>query len=159
MVPNSADTKRLILQAFHDHPMGGHFGLTKTLKAIKSRFLWRHADEEVGDYVHNCPGCQVQTTHPSKPAGDLQPLDVPPYAWHTVTTDYVTGLSLTPQGNNAIAVFVDKLTKYVYAVPCSDSSDAVDWVDMYAGYVVQHEGLLSLSLTGVLSSTLHSTGL
>ena len=24
VVPNSADTKRLILQAFHDHPMAGH---------------------------------------------------------------------------------------------------------------------------------------
>ncbi|KAL0038535.1 hypothetical protein WJX77_009904 [Trebouxia sp. C0004] len=32
VVPNSVDTKRLILQAFHDHPMAGHFGVTKTLK-------------------------------------------------------------------------------------------------------------------------------
>ena len=38
VVPDSTDTKRLILEAFHDHPMAGHFGLTKTLKAIKIRF-------------------------------------------------------------------------------------------------------------------------
>ena len=111
MVPNSADTKQLILQAFHDHPMAGHQGVTKTLKAIKSRFYWPNGDTEVRDYVRHCPSCQVQTNKPAKPAGLLQPLDVPPYAWHTVTTDYITGLPLTPKGNNAIAVFVDKLTK------------------------------------------------
>ena len=83
----------------------------------------------------------MQTTQPTKPAGFLQPQDVPPHAWHTVTTDYITGLPLTPASNNAIAVFVDKLTKYVYAVPCSDKSDAVDWANMYVEHVVQHEGL------------------
>ena len=145
VVPDSKDTKRLILQAFRNHPIGGHFGLAK--KAIKSRFYWRHADKEVGDYVRNCRGCQVHTIHPSKPAGWLVPLDVPPYAWHTVTTDYITGLPLTPKGNNAIAVFVNKLTTYVYAVPCSDKSDAVDWANMSAGHVVQHEGLSTVIIS------------
>ena len=56
------------------------------------------------------------------------------------TTNYITGL-LTAKGNNAIAVFVDKLTKYVYAVSCSYKSDAVDWANMYVEHVVQHEGL------------------
>ena len=147
VVPDSTDTKRLILEAFHDHPMAGHFGFTKTLKAIKSRFYWRNADKEVGDYVRNCPSCQLQTTHPSKPKGLLQPLDVPPYAWHTVTTDYITGLPRTPKGNNAIAVFVDKLTKHVHAVPCSDTSTAVDWANMYVEHVVQHEGLSTVIIS------------
>ena len=61
--------------------------------------------------------------------------------WRTVTTDYITGLPLTTKGHNAIAVFVDKLTKYVYAVPCSNTSDATDWAHMYVEHVVQHQGL------------------
>ena len=48
VVPDSLDTKRLILQAFHDHPMAGRLGVTKTLKAINSRFYWLHADREKG---------------------------------------------------------------------------------------------------------------
>ena len=147
VVPNSADTKRLILQGFHDHPMAGHHGVTKTLKVIKSRFYWPNADTEVRNYVCNCPSCQVQTNKPAKPTGLLQPLDVPPYAWHTVTTDYITGLPLTPNGNNAIAVFVDKLTKYVYAVPCNDKLNAVDWANMYVEHVVQHEGLSAVIIS------------
>ena len=127
--------------------MAGHLGVTKTLKAINSRFYWLHADQEVRDYIRNCPSCQVQTTHPNKPSGLLQPLDVPPYAWHTVTTDYITGLPLTPKGNNAIIVFVDKLTKYVYAVPCNEKSNAVDWANMYVEHVVQHEGLSAVIIS------------
>ena len=117
------------------------------------------------NFIRNCPSCQVQTTHPAKPAGLLQPLNVPPYAWHTVTTDYITGLPLTPKGNNAISVFVDKLTKYVYAVPCNEKSSAVDWANMYVEHVVQHCGmsmrdfLLSSYLTGVLNSLVLSIGL
>ena len=110
--------------------------------------------------MRNCSSCQLQTIHPSKPAGLLQPLDVPSYAWHTMTTDYITGLPLTPKGNNATAVFVDKLTMYEYAVPCSDQSDAADWANMYVQHVVQHEGLsLSSSLTEVLSLAVSSTKL
>ena len=126
MVPDSADTKRMILQAMQDHPLAGHLGVTKTIKAISSRFHWRNAHLEVCYYIRHCPSCQLQTTPPAKPTGLLQPLDVPPFAWHTVTTDYITGLPCTAPGHNAIAVFVDKLTKYVYAVPCTDTSDAVD---------------------------------
>ena len=87
--------------------MAGQYGVTKTLKAVKSRFYRPNADAEVRNYISNCSSCQVQTTHSAKPAGLLQPLDVPLYAWHTVTTDYITGLPLAPKGNNAIAVFVD----------------------------------------------------
>ena len=141
VVPDSADTKKVILQAFHNHPMAGHFGVRKTLAAINSRFYWPLADGEVRDYCRACPECQLHNTSSHKPTGLLQPLDVPPYAWLTLTTDYITGLPRTPKGNNAIVVFVDKLTKYVYAVPCKDTSTAIDWANMYVEHVVQHEGL------------------
>ena len=73
--------------------------------------------------------------------GLLQSFEVPPYAWHTVTTDYITGHPLTADGNNAIVMSVDKLTKYVHAVPCKTTSDVVDWANMYMQHGVQHEGL------------------
>ena len=141
VVPDSKDTKLLILKAMHDHPLAGHFSVAKTLKAIDQRFFWRRAAQEVSDYIKHCPSCQANKSKPSKPSGLLQPLDVPLAPWHTVTTDYITGLPLTAKRHNAIAVFVDKLTKYVYAVPCSNTSDATDWTRMYVEHLVQHQGL------------------
>lgn len=63
------------------------------------------------------------------------------------STDYITGLPLTPKGSNAIAVFVDNLTKHVYAVPCNEESTAVQWASMYVEHVVQHEGLSSVIIS------------
>lgn len=34
VMPSSVDTKWLVLQVFYDHPMAGHSGVTKTLKAL-----------------------------------------------------------------------------------------------------------------------------
>ena len=69
VVPNSADTKRLVLKAMHDHPLAGHLGVTKTTKAINNRFFWRNAHQEVRDYIRHYPSCQLQTSNPSKPTG------------------------------------------------------------------------------------------
>ena len=129
------NTKRLVLQAMHDHPLAGHLRVTNTTNAINSRLFWRNAHQEVRKHIRHCPSCQLQTSNPSKPTGLLQPLDVPPFAWHTVTTDYITGLPVTADGHNAIAVFVDKLTRYVYVVSCIDTSDSVDWANLYVQHV------------------------
>lgn len=49
--------------------------------------------------------------------------------------------------SNAIAVFVNKLTKYVHAVPCKDTSTPVDWANMYLENVVQREGLSCVNIS------------
>ena len=59
---------------------------------------------------------KLQTTHPHKPTELLQLLDAPAYAWQVAITDYITGLPLTADRHKAIAMSVDTLTKYVYAV-------------------------------------------
>ena len=71
----------------------------------------------------------------------MQPHDVPPYPWHTVSTDYVTGFPKTVSKHNAIAVFVDLLTKYVILVPCSKESSGADWAHMFMDNVHVHFGL------------------
>ena len=89
------------------------------------------------------PNCQLQTSIPSKPIGLLHPLDVPPFVWHTVNTDYITGLPVTADRNNAIAVFVDKLTNCKYiCMQCL----ALTLLMLLTGqtlmqHVVKHEGL------------------
>lgn len=52
----------------------------------------------------------------------MQSNEVPPYPWHAVTTDYVTGFAVTTDDHTAVAVFPDALTKYVLIVPCTKES-------------------------------------
>ena len=98
--------------------LAGHFGVTQTLEGITTRLYWPDAERKVRDYVRDCSSCQLQTAHPSKPTGLLQPLDVPPSAWHTVTTcsTYIfaqsTASDLSVQG-----------TAYTYLVSLSTKTD------------------------------------
>ena len=94
VVPNSLEAKRLMLQDLHG-ATAGYFGVHKTLKVITSRFHWPGADKEVRDYIHHCPGCQLQLTNPAKPTSSLQSVQVPPEPFHTITIDHVTGLPET----------------------------------------------------------------
>jgi hypothetical protein len=43
--------KKQILYEYHDAPLGGHRGMNKTYKAIKSKFSWPNMQQEVEDYV------------------------------------------------------------------------------------------------------------
>ena len=52
----------------------------------------------------------------------------------TVTTDCVTGFPTTSDNHNAIAVFVDALTKYTVIVPCTKENSGADWANMLKGY-------------------------
>ncbi len=157
VVPDSADTKRLILEAFHDHPMGGHFGCAKTLKAIKSRFYWRYADRDVGDYVRNCPSCQLQTTHPSKPAGLLQPLDVPPYAWHTVTTTSLVCCAHLRATMLLLSLWTSLPSMYMQCLAVTLLMLLTGQTCMLSMLCSMRDFPLSSSLTEALSLTVHST--
>ncbi len=71
----------------------------------------------------------------------MQPNEVPPYPWHTVTTDYVTRFPKTIAGHDAVAVFVHELTKYVILVPCSKETSGTDWAQTFMDQVHVHFGL------------------
>lgn len=71
----------------------------------------------------------------------MQPIEVLPCCWHTVTKDYITGLPTTDNCNTAIAVFIDKLTKYFYLFACSKESTAEDWANMFVDLAYVHHGL------------------
>lgn len=40
-------TRRQILYEFHDAPIGGHKGMNKTYRAIKSRYTWPNMRQEI----------------------------------------------------------------------------------------------------------------
>ncbi len=141
VVPRDDSVRRLIFWHYHDAPYAGHLSVKRTFKAVQQHFYWTNMHRDCADYIANCPDCQVYENFPGKPAGEMLPITVPPHRWHTVTTDYVTGLPESDDGHDAIAVFIDKLTKYVYIMPCTVHSHGKDWADMFMASVHTNQGL------------------
>jgi hypothetical protein len=56
------ETKTQVLYEFHDAPVGGHRGMNKTFRAVKSRYTWLNMRRDVEGYVKQCKSCQVDKT-------------------------------------------------------------------------------------------------
>jgi len=72
---------------------------------------------EVAKYVSECDICRrVKASH-LKPAGMLQPLDIPSCKWEDISMDFIVGLPPTSKGSDSVWVIVDRLTKSAHFLP------------------------------------------
>ena len=74
---------------------------------------------DIAEYVRGCVVCQRNKDVLRKPGGKLVPLPIPGEAWEFVMADLITQLPMTKNGNTAIFVVVDKLTKMTHFSACS----------------------------------------
>jgi len=132
-----------ILKSLHDEPTAGHLGVTKTCEAVKERFYWKGLQDDVRDFVSSCVICQKVQHSTKKPAGMLQPLTIPDYPWKRINWDFITGFPKTKSGKDAIATYVDALTKMVHFSAVNKDDDVRKAVGDYVATVVRHHGLQS----------------
>lgn len=53
---------------------------------------------DISEYVAQCPTCQQVKAEPQRPAGPLQPLNVPEWKQDKIAMDFVVGLPKTLNG-------------------------------------------------------------
>lgn len=104
--------KRSLMEYYHDHPLAGHLGMTKTIARLKMRFYWPKLSSDAKKYVASCTVCQFTKPSQRKPAGLMVPI-CPQRPWEYTGVDFVGPLPRTPCGNAYILVFVDYFSKWV----------------------------------------------
>lgn len=105
-----------ILQSLHTSALGGHSGGLATYQRVKKLFAWPKMKSSVTEFVQACAVCQRAKTEHCQQPGLLQPHDIPPQPWHTISWDFVEGLPKS-QGFEVILVVIDKLTKFAHFLP------------------------------------------
>jgi hypothetical protein len=140
-VPNSLALQTRIMQECHDAPSGGHFGKQKTIDQIKRRFYWPGMDAVIQRYVTSCDSCQRNKPSQQAPIGLLQPLPIPTRPWQQVSMDLITQLPRSKLGNDAIVVFVDKLTKMVHYAATTTTVTAPQLANIFMREVVRLHGV------------------
>lgn len=140
-VPDAGDLRELIIKDMHEPPLSGHVGPEKTLQAVSRIFWWPRIRRDCIQFVQRCHACQCNKSSSVRPGGLLQPLPIPERRWECVTMDLITSLPKTANGNDAIVVFVDKLSKMCHFVATTTSISAEQFAEVYVNAVVRHHGL------------------
>lgn len=124
----------------HDHPLSGHFGQRKTLDLVQRVFYWPKMKDDIDAYCIACPSCQLNKARNTKPAGLLQPLNIPGRRWESISMDFIVELPLSNQGNDSVMVAVDRLTKMTHMAPIKSNITAPEVAELFVREVVRLHG-------------------
>jgi hypothetical protein len=91
----------------------------------------------------------VKAEH-QRPAGLLQPLEIPTWKWDDISMDFIVGLPRTQKGNDSIWVIVDRLTKVAHFLPVKTNYSGSRLAELYVDNI--------LKLHGALRSTVSDRG-
>jgi hypothetical protein len=139
-VPQNKEIRDSILKEAHDSRYSIHPGCTKMYKDLKIRFWWEKMREDIAEYVARCDTCQRVKAEHQRPAGLLQPLDIPTWKWDDINMDFIVGLPRTQKGNDSIWVIVDRLTKVAHFLPVKTSYNVSRLAEMYVDNILKLHG-------------------
>jgi len=140
-IPSDRQIRTHILHEHHDTDISGHLGIDKTIEAIMRNFYWPKMGNDIRKYVQTCDTCQRNKPSNQQPAGLLHPLKTPDNKWEEIAMDFIVQLPLTRQGNDAIVVFTDRLTKRAIFHPTHTSATAPMIAKIFFATVFKNHGL------------------
>jgi len=140
-VPNDETIKRMVLQEAHESKFSIHPGSTKMYRDLKHLYWWPNMKREIAEYVSKCGICQQVKVEHQRPAGPLQPLQIPEWKWEMITMDFVSGFPKGRKGNDAIWVIVDRLTKSALFLPIKMTDSVDKLAKIYINEVVRLHGI------------------
>ena len=120
-----------------------HPGMTKMYHDVKRLFWWPGLKKDVVAYVSKCLTCQKVKIEHQKPAGTLQPLDVPEWKWDSIAMDFVEGLPMTPTKHDATWVVIDRLTKSAHFLAINKRDSLEKLARLYIKEIVRLHGIPS----------------
>ncbi|PNX68241.1 retrotransposon-related protein, partial [Trifolium pratense] len=116
-VPNVGELRRKILEEAHHSSYTIHPGSNKMYQDSREFYWWEWMKRDVADFVSKCLVCQQLKVEHQKPAGLLQPIEIPEWKWEDIVMDFVSGLPRTQKGYDSVWVIIDRLTKFAHFLP------------------------------------------
>ncbi|KAF8748732.1 hypothetical protein RHS01_10578 [Rhizoctonia solani] len=139
VIPDNESLKERLLREFHDSPLAGHPGQQRTLELLSQSYWWPGMKSTAKEWVECCPTCQAnQRAH--APVISLKPLEVPPFPFHTISYNFITGFPKS-NGHDAILVVIDSFSKFGHFIPTSKKVTAKGLADLFVSHVWKLHGL------------------
>ena len=96
---------------------------------------------DVAAHVALCDICQRVKAEHQRPAGLLQPLQIPVWKWEEISMDFIMGLPRTQAGYESIWVIVDHLTKVAHFIPVKTTHSSARLAELYMSRIVCLHGV------------------
>jgi hypothetical protein len=141
-VPHNREIRDSILREAHDSRYLIHPGCTKMYKDLKVWFWWEKMREDIAEYVTRCDTCQRVKAEHQRPAGLLQPLEIPTWKWDDISMEFIVDLPRTQKGNDSIWVIVDRLTKVAHFLPVKANYNVNRLAELYEDNILKLHGAL-----------------
>jgi hypothetical protein len=120
--------------------MAGHFGMEKTVVALKKHFYWPKLRQDVSKYIRSSTSCAIGNPTVKK-QGLYTPLPTPEKPWESISMDYMSGLPSTKKGNDYIFVVVDQFSKMAILTACKKNITTTDTAKIFFKWVWVHFGI------------------
>ena len=141
VVPAHDDLHHDCIESVHSHPFSGHYGVARTLHKAQEIFYWPNMRQSVVKFVRHCDSCQRAKARNSDNNARINPLDIPGRRWESISMDFIMDLPVTSAGNDAIVVFVDRLSKMVHLAACTKTITAQQTATLFIDCVFKHHGM------------------
>ncbi|KAL0202037.1 hypothetical protein M9458_000055, partial [Cirrhinus mrigala] len=108
--------RKSVIHQMHEGPVGGHFGVERTLSRLQTRYYWYKMREDVSLWCRTCTSCAAKARplkRPQAPMGTVR-VGAP---MERIAVDLMGPMNETERFNRYILVAQDYFTKWVEAYP------------------------------------------
>ena len=118
LIPNKYQQE--VVEKLHEHGIACHQGYLRTVKNIKLRYDWYDLRSQIRIYTRACPVCQRKRTKNVNTRHEMTG-HLPGYRGERVNMDVCGPFMESNLGNKYLLVICDSFTRYVKAVPVTDT--------------------------------------
>lgn len=112
---DQSDIQRALYE-FHNSPVGGHLGVAKTFKRIRSKYKWKNMFGDIKRYIAKCDTCQKNKVG-RRTKLPMRITTTAKRPFERIALDIVGPLPLSEHNNRYILTFQDDLSKFLIAIP------------------------------------------
>lgn len=110
-----------IMHLHHDIPSAGHGATLKTLKRIKTKFVWPNMKDDVREFVRKCHSCSQRNNY-GKGIASLGKFNEPKDVFQRISCDIVGPLPVTAAKHKYVLSVVDHFSRYTEFIAISDQT-------------------------------------
>ena len=139
-VPNKEGIRTNLIGQHHDSPQAGHGGRAKTTQLLQRKYYWHHMSNTIKQQDKNCDICQRTKVVRYAPYGLMKPNEAPDRPWKSISMAFITDLPKS-EGDDAILIVMDRLTKMAHFLPCAKEMDARQFSELFMREIFRLHGL------------------